>query len=69
MLNNVEFKGEWGAGSAKSRQQNEFRNEGLVFALDLPVPLQTSVMETHQQLFLDEEGIERLTREAACWFQ
>lgn len=40
--------------------------KGLVFALGLPVPLQTSVMQSHQQLFLDEAGTERLTREAAC---
>lgn len=43
--------------------------KGLVFAVPgLPVPSPAPVRETHQQLFLDEEGIERLAREAAVSF-
>lgn len=62
MLNNVEFGG---GALPKAASKMHLETKGLIFALGLLIPLQTSVMETHQ-LFLDEEGIESLTREAAC---
>lgn len=58
-----------GGTSAKNCQQMHAETKGSVFAVPgLPVPLQAPVRETHQQLFLDEEGIERLAREAAVSF-
>lgn len=74
MLNNVEFKparaeeaGLGGLPKAAGKMLVETRR--LAFAVPRsPVPSQAPVLQTHQQLFSGEEGLERWTREAAASF-